>query len=437
MCFRLRLPSVLALLFTLLPAVTFGQFDIEKPPFNYSKTKDDNPVTRLKARIKSGDAQLEYDRSMGYLSSILKELDVYESTQALVFSKTSLQVKHISPRNPRAIYFNDDVYVGWVRGSDMMELSTSDPNLGAVFYTVTMSPGDAYIKRAGYDCLGCHATSMTQGIPGHTVRSVFPSRSGSVDPKQRSFVTDHTSAMSERWGGWYVTGLHGDMQHMGNAFLSDGLLDRTDNANRQHLRDEFQTFGWLSPYSDIVALMVLEHQTQMHNTFTRANFAVRYAKYDFAVAGETEATIVDNKEFEAIVAKAAADVVNYLLFADEAQLTSEVKGSVVFTEQFRQRGPSDRQGRSLRDFDLQSRLFRYPCSYLIYSSAFDSLDESLRRQVYMQLREVLTSTNAVERFSHLNEATRQAITQILVETKPELVSVWNDDNTDNFLKASN
>ena len=114
-----------------------------------------------------------------------------------------------------------------------------------------------------------------------------------------------------------------------------------------------------------------------------------------------------------------------------------MKGSVVFTEQFRQRGPSDRQGRSLRDFDLQSRLFRYPCSYLIYSSAFDSLDESLRRQVYLQLREVLTSANAVERFSHLNEATRQAITQILVETKPELVNVWNDGNTDNSLKASN
>jgi hypothetical protein len=214
----------------LSPSVCRAQVDIEEAPISYTDTKDDNGVSKLIERLNSGDAELEYECSNGYLRSILKSLDVHESTQALVFSKTSMQVRHISPGNPRAIYFNDDVYVGWVRGSDIMELSTSDPKLGAAFYTVTMSPGEAHFQRAGYECLGCHVTSMTQGVPGHTVRSVFPKVDGSVDPKQRSFVTDHTSPITERWGGWYVTGLHGDMKHMGNAVLRDRQLDRKKTA---------------------------------------------------------------------------------------------------------------------------------------------------------------------------------------------------------------
>ncbi len=410
----------------LLPATAVAQFDIEEPPFRYTDTTDDNPVTDLMAQYAASDVDLEYDRSTGYLRSILKSLDVHESTQALVFSKTSLQVRYISPRNPRAIYFNDDVYVGWVRGSDIMELSTSDPKLGAAFYTVTMSRQNAQFQRAGYDCLGCHATTMTQGVPGHTVRSVFASLGGTVDPKQKSFVTDHTSPISERWGGWYVTGLHGDMTHMGNAFLRSGKLDTQHNSNRQNLRDKFQTIGWLSSYSDIVALLVLEHQTQMHNTFTKADFTVRQTQYDFNSAPSTDPTA--QAQQQVIVAKAATAVVDYMLFANEARLTAEVKGSIIFKGQFRRRGPDDSEGRSLREFDLQTRLFRYPCSYLIYSLAFDSLQQSLRNAIYVQLWQVLNSSEQAPRFRHLDKDTRAAICQILRDTKPELANAWAEFN---------
>jgi hypothetical protein len=342
-----------------------------------------------------------------------------------------MQVRYISPRNPRAIYFNDDVYVGWVRGSSLMEISTSDPKIGAAFYTVDMTPQKAFIKRAGYDCLACHTTTLTQGVPGHTVRSVHPMVDGTIDPQKQSFVTDHASPVEQRWGGWYVTGRHGDMRHMGNAFLRGGRLETKGDPDRLNLRDEFQTGDWLSPYSDIVALMVLEHQTQMHNTFTRANFTVRHAQYEHNTAyglgdADTAKPVPADaeEELQERIAQAAKEVVDYMLFVNEAPLTSEIKGSVVFAGQFTQRGPRDRRGRSLRDFDLQSRLFQYPCSYLIYSPAFDSLEESLRQQVFRQLWNVLSSSDAPAGYNHLDNEVRESILEILRETRVGLPSYW-------------
>ena len=235
-------------------------------------------------------------------------------------------------------------------------------------------------------------------------------------------MTDHTSPIAERWGGWYVTGRHGDMTHMGNAFLRGGRLDTKDNANRSNLRDDFQTSDWLLPYSDIVALMVLEHQTQMHNTMTRANFAVRRAQHDHDAANPVAADA--DKELQIQIAQAAQDVVDYMLFVKETPLTSEIKGSVIFANEFVKRGPVDNQGRSLRDFELESRLFKYPCSYLIYSSAFDALEDSLRQQVYRQLWEVLASDSPPAQYAHLDKATRSSIVEILRDTKDDLPSYW-------------
>ncbi|MGB7342753.1 MAG: hypothetical protein WBD20_00925 [Pirellulaceae bacterium] len=388
--------------------------DIEEPPIEYLDTKDQNVVTRLIDRIESGGLQLEYDRNHGYLKSVLNELNISESSQVLVFSKTSMQVRYISRRNPRAIYFNDDTYVGWVRGSAIMEISTSDPKLGAAFYTVEMKPWKADVQRADYDCLSCHATSMTQGIPGHTVRSVMPNVDGSVDSQLQSYITDHSSPFAERWGGWYVTGRHGDMQHMGNAVMRGGKLNTSGTSNLLSVRDEFESFDWLTPYSDIVSLMVLEHQTQMHNAFTRADFTVRKHRHDR----------VDEKELAALIQQAAQPVIEYMLFCDETPLTQAVKGSVVFATEFAERGPADDQKRSLRDFDLATRLFRYPCSYLIYSTAFDSLDASLRQEIYRQLAIVLTGKNDSSKFKHLDETMRETIVEILRATKSDLPDGW-------------
>lgn len=397
------------------PAQVRVDIDLDEPPFAYLDTKDDNRVTRLLEKLQTKEIKLEYSREHGYLRSVLAELEIPESSQTLVFSKTSLQVGAISRRNPRAIYFNDDTYVGWVHGSSLMEISTVDPKLGAAFYTVEMMPWRPKVERADYDCLGCHATSMTQGIPGHTVRSVFPSIDGSVDFQTKSFVTDHTSPFSERWGGWYVTGRHGEMQHMGNAILRGGSLDTTDNGNRLNLHREFDTSGYLSPYSDIVALMVLEHQSQMHNVMTRADFTVRQLQYDNA---QLEKTAESAEEWNAQLRLIAEEVVDYMLFCDETMLTSEVKGSLAFRGDFTECGPKDSQDRSLRDFDMKTRMFKYPCSYLIYSSAFEGLNKDLRREVIAQLGDILEGRNNLPKYDHLTPTTRREILEILRETMP-------------------
>lgn len=410
-----------------------AQMDIEESPIAYSSTPDNNRVTKLIKALKHGEATLEYDRDFGYLKSLLKALDIPVSSQALVFSKTSMQFTYISPRTPRAIYFNDDTYVGWVRGSSLMEISTNDPKLGAAFYTVRMSPSKPRIKRELYNCLACHTSTMTQGVPGHTVRSVMARPDGTMDVKRESFVTDHTSPIAERWGGWYVTGRHGDMQHMGNAFLRGHELVASVETNRADLNHEFYAEDWLTPHSDIVALMVLEHQTQMQNAFTLADFTVRRELHEHEKSRDTATPGTEHqtpdaakREIAFMVEQAAKKVVDYMLFVEEARLTSEIKCSTTFTEEFAARGPDDATGRSLRDFDLHSRMFRYPCSYLIYSPAFDALQPELRNAIYRQLWSVLVENNPSNQYAHLSVDTRRAILEILRSTKRGLPNSWSD-----------
>lgn len=393
--------------------------DIEAKPIEYSNTPDQNVVRDLIRKLKSGETTLGYESRHGYLRSLLKALDIPVSSQVLVFSKTSMQIQYISRRNPRAIYFNDNTYVGWVRGSSIMEISTNDPNLGAAFYTVEMSPRSALVRRENYNCLACHISTMTQGIPGHTVRSVFPKADGTIDFRTDSFVTDHRSPFSERWGGWYVTGLHGKMKHMGNSVLRGTKLDTSRNSNLKNLRGEFDTLDWLSPYSDIVALMVLEHQTQMHNSFTRSSFAVRQATYNAeqASGGTIDSDSAVGEELDLLVKTSAKDVVDNLLFCGEAKLDSEVSGSMVYRDEFVSRGPVDSKRRSLREFDLTSRMFKYPCSYLVYSDAFDTMPTVLHDEVIRQLREVLEGENISAEYAHLTPATRATILEILHDTK--------------------
>jgi hypothetical protein len=417
--------AVLAGLLMVLTAASccFAQVDIERPPIDYSRTQDDNVVTKLMARVASGETTLKPDAHFGFLRPLLKELDVSITSQGLVFSKTSLQVEHIATRNPRAIYFNDDVYVGWVRGSNLIELSVTDAKLGAVFYSAEQMGSRLRIRRRDYDCLACHATSMTQGVPGHTVRSVFPQHDGSFDFRRKSFVTDHRSPIKERWGGWYVTGNHGDMQHMGNAVLSGTNLRTTGNANLADLRDRIFTLDWLSSYSDIAALMVLEHQTQMHNTLTRSNFIVRRALYELQQL-DAEKAASEQKELDLTIDDAAKSIVEYMLFLNEAPLTSGIEPSTRFTTVFARRGPDDRQGRSLRTFNLQSRMFEYPCSYLIYSDAFAMLESALRDRVYHRLWKTLNAAAGSDEFTHLSAELRTAIREIIRETKDDLPAYW-------------
>lgn len=411
----------------LLPSAAMGQSaDFELPPINYQDVAANDRVAKLGKLIASGQSELAWDTQHGYLPAVLKALDVPISSQTLVFSKTSLQLHRITPRRPRAVYFNDDVYVGWCQHGDVVELAATDPHQGAIFYTLAQkeSPSPEIVRDRG-QCMTCHASSRTQGVPGYLVRSVFSDKAGYPKFGSGTFLTDHTSDFKERWGGWYVTGTHGEMRHMGNQVCEgsdrDPQLDREAGANLRSLDDLFPTDNYLSGHSDIVALMVMEHQTQMHNALTSANFETRRAIYQSKQMNKLLDRPADHLSESALrrIDHAAENVVKHLLMCDEFVLQDPVAGTSDFAVQFEQRGRRDSKGRSLRDFDLQTRLFRYPCSYLIHSPEYDALPQEVRDRVINRVVAVLHGDDQSDDFAHLSSETREQILAILKETKPE------------------
>lgn len=425
---RIALLFALSLLYA---APAFGQIDIEKPPIDYLRAKPDDAVSRLQQRLQSKQTKLEREERFGYLRSVLKELDVPESSQVLVFSKTSLQIKCISPRSPRSIYFNDDVYVGWVQGGNI-EVSAADPRLGANFYLFDQEElTRPQFSRQTFECLQCHGSMLTRGVPGHMVRSVFTAPDGHQVAGAGSFLTDHDSPFAERWGGWYVTGEHGSMRHLGNLYVrrSDDpkRLDLEPGANALDLQRWIEPSTTLTGHSDIVALMVLEHQANLHNRLTRANMLAQTLEHEEEAANRVANRPLDARsdDFRRQIAEAATPVVEHLLFAGELRLTAPVRGTSGFAESFAKRGPLDRRGRSLRQFDLQTRLFRYPCSYLVYSESFGRLPKSVKEEVLRQMWDVLTSPQPTPKFEHLSSDDRLAIREILSETLTDLPAYWH------------
>jgi hypothetical protein len=352
----------------------------------------------------------------------------------LVFTKTSLQRHRIGPSRPRAIYFGDDAYVGFCQGGDVLEVTAVDPSLGAVFYTLDQkSPTRPRFTRQNDTCTICHSSSANQGLPGNLVRSLYSDEDGQPVLSAGSHRIDHTSPFEQRWGGWYVTGTSGKQKHMGNYILQGNQdpagIDNSKGMNVTDLSDRFKTNAYLTPHSDIVALMVLEHQAEMQNLIGRANLLTRMALYEEASINQALGRPADYRSDSTIsrIKGAGEPLVKYMLFSGEAKLTERVRGPSRFAEEFSKRGPRDRRGRSLRDFDLEHRLFVYPCSYLIYSEAFDALPAPMKDYVYRRLWEVLSGTDTSENFRHLTAADRRAILEILRESKPNLPSSWRAD----------
>ena len=411
-----------------------GYVPFSEEPIAYRGDVDD-PVARLQRRLDRGEVTLGYEPKNGYLKAVLDALEIPVSSQTLVFSKTSFQYKKISPQTPRALYFNDDVYVGKVHDGKAIELVSFDARQGAIFYLLDEQRAERpSFQRAELDCTQCHVAAGTRGVPGVLLRSIFPTASGTQAPQTASYVTGHQSPWSERWGGWYVTGTHGTSQaDMGNALVLDRErpeeLDRRDAANVVDLSKRFDTSPYLSGDSDIVAHLVLAHQTQMHNLITLTNYQTRLALYAEAqrnTAVEQPGTKLSDAA-RAQYERPAEELVRYLLFADEAALDGPVTGTSSFAKDFAALGVRDASGRSLRDFDLRTRTFKYPCSYLIYSEDFDALPEPARSYVFRRLLEVLSGRDTSPEFAKLSAADRRAILEILLATKKGLPADWKAD----------
>jgi hypothetical protein len=321
--------------------------------------------------------------------------------------------------------------IGSCRGGQVIEISTADEAIGTAFYTLAQSEDDTPAPTRQTDsCLICHSSSANQGIPGHLVRSLFVDRQGNPMLESGSFRTDHTSPLEERWGGWYVTGTSGRQRHMGNVIgkgrPKSGKLEKTDGVNVTDLNGRFTTSAYLTPHSDIVALMVLEHQAGMLNVLARAGLETRMAlHYEREINKALGRPIDEASESARSRIKSAGDaVLEYMLFRDEARLTDAIKGTSSFAAEFARRGPRDSKGRSLRDFDLSRRLFRYPCSYLIYSPAFDSLPKEVKDHIYQRLWDILNNREDNKRDPALTDEDRGMILEILAETKPGLPDYW-------------
>jgi hypothetical protein len=390
------------------------RYDAEYPFIRYRAAPTTDRVALLKARIARGEVRLRPAGMRGYLDGVLGALDIDPTSQMLVFSKTSLQTGGIRAATPRAIYFNDDTYVAWVQGAGTLEIAAMDPALGPVFHTIDQRATTPTFERQVERCLACHDSfSLTGGgVPRFITGSGYTQPSGALVSHERWILTTHRTPLRSRWGGWYVTGRAGSTAHLGNMPVADaGVLEDLDRARRGTLASLdglVDTSPYPAPTSDIVALLVLEHQITVQNAIVKANYEARGA-LDRAARGDRQAAAPER--LQAI----ADSLLDAMFLTGEAPLPGPIAGSSGFAERFVARGPRDRQGRSLRDLDLQRRLFRYPLSYLVYSPAYAALPEPLRRVVERRIEDVLDGTGGG--FRQLSEADRAAIRGILADTR--------------------
>jgi hypothetical protein len=411
------LPAVLAVgvFAEILEDASFLEMEHPAIRFNMQRTTMDR-VAQLDGQLEAGRVKLAFDsRGQGYLKDLLRRLEVPVDSQVLVFSKTSIQNTYISPRTPRALYFNDDTMVGYIPGAEDLELTALDPVLGVQPYTMNADSDvkPSFARRD--DCLRCHMGNATLGVPGLLVSSVHPA----VPDRARhgsSYLTDQDTPFAERWGGWYVTGRTGEMTHYGNSAtlvnpITSGPLVPEGRTNVMDISDRFTAAAYPLATSDIVALMTLEHQVRMTNILVRLGWEARIREFDKKPLDDMD------WQFD--------EAVRYMMFAGSPVLPSPVEGASTFTRSFPARGPKDAQGRSLRDFDLKTRLFRYPLSYMIYTMAFDKLPPAAKTRLYQKLDAILRGGGG-DKFKTISAQDRQAVREIVAATKKDLPAFWNN-----------
>lgn len=453
--------SVLALGTLLAPfctGPTFGQEilgEYEEQIIHYETgTPLDDPVAQLQRKLDSGAASLKFEGERGFLADLLRRLRVPTNSQTLVFSKTSSQRVHTSPHTPRALYFNDEVSVGWAPGSDVVDLAAIDPERGTIFYTLEQRSNAPPRFARRNDCLQCHFGPKTMNVPGWLVRSVYTDHTGKPLANVEGFVGGHNSPIETRWAGWYVTGNAGEARHLGNLFAKDVNSVEpsvsTTPSDLVELERMFDTRRYLSAGSDVVALLVLEHELRMQNLITHANYETRYALAEWAQAEQgrgaagvqacsftlfgpgdarTEPSRVSTPSDwpRQRIALAGEMLLEYMLFRNEAPIQGPVRGSSDFTAQFQATGPRTVDGRSLRDFDLHTRMLKYPCSFLIYSPAFDALPPPMKEYLWKRLTEILTGRERTGIYASMPDEDRRNLLEILCETKLEFAQ-WLKQN---------
>ncbi|MEO1835857.1 MAG: hypothetical protein ABGZ49_10235 [Akkermansiaceae bacterium] len=423
--------SPLFILFLAFAPVASAQFynDFELKPHGYFTRKPQDPMSLLREKIDAGEVTITEENGKPLVERLLRELKLDKDTQVLVFSKTSLQKRAVSYRNPRAIYFNESVYLGWMPNG-RVEVASFDPEIGPLFYfqrQLDDTRSRLFVRTRS--CLGCHAGNATNFIPGSLGRSVYPDRTGRVlkgiEDYRRS---GHHIPLQDRYGGWFVSGQHGKMRHMGNSIATreDGqvTIDRKRFANLEKLDQFFPTDSYLAPGSDIAALLVFDHQVTMHHRLVEATYRARQALFDSKLDPmETDVAKLaagrSIREFTEGVDK----VIDYMLFREEIALP-KVSCDANFRRAFTANKRTDKGGNSLKDLRLDGRIFEHRCSFMIYSPSFEHMPPMLRGAIYDRLHQILTAQAPVKGFEHLGAEERTRIFEILRETKKDLPAKW-------------
>jgi hypothetical protein len=387
------------------------RYDREYPKIGYSSKTPTDRVAVLRQSLETNPNMLVFDGENGYLESLLSELEIPVNSQTLVFSKTSINARIITPGTPRAIYFSDDTYVGWVQGSESLEIASTDPDLGIVFYTLNQKKSESpEIQKQTFLCLECHDTyGLTGGgVPRLLMGSGITDEYGRSASHEGWRLTDHRTPLEQRWGGWYVTGTHDNQEHLGNSITTTSgstILERGNIGRIKSLNGLIADNRHLLETSDIVALMILEHQIHIQNLLIRLHWEASNNS--------------DTEHMSENVLIALENLVEGMFLVSEAPINGPLKGNLQFQKNFETEGPYDRKMRSLRQLDLETRLFRYPFSYMIYSQNFESLSKTVRHHLFRRIWEVLTGLDRSKSFDHLSSADRSAILEILRSTKTD------------------
>jgi hypothetical protein len=373
----------------------------ENAAIAYASGPATDRVGALGRDLATGARTLARDPKTGYLQSLLDALGITPESQLLVFSKTGVQRAYTGPHTPRALYYDESAAVGYVPGAPQLEIAALDPRQGVMFYTLDQAAAPPAITRQT-GCLACHATSATLDVPGFIARSNVVGDDGTI-VQAAAHDVDHRTPHPDRWGGWFVTQdaasvPYAQRAHAGNITTS-ARGETSNQAMVDWMNSDAEHRGYLSPLSDIVALLVFDHQAHALNLLTRLNWESR-------TGGAEVPRLVD-------------ELADYLLFVGEMPPSVTLYPRPGFAEHLTARVPKDSRGRSLGDLDLTRRLFRYPCSYIVYAPVFDALPAGVKSAVYARMTAILNGDAGGAKYKELSAADRQNVLEILRDTKAD------------------
>lgn len=389
--------------------------DFKAPPHSYLDWKPKDRFAELQEKAQKGEVKIDTSSDRAFLSSLLQALNVPVSSQMLVFSASSLQSEIINPRNPRALYFNEDTYIGWVPGG-LVEIIAADPEMGPIFYVFDrLRPGGPVpnVTRST-KCMNCHAGNATRRLPGLIAESLLVSQAGSSLETYRRDVQGHQIPLENRFGGWHLTGEHNLTDNKANVMglTRNGRIEKTPVPPGQFSNLDLH----LLPTSDILPHLVHEHQMGFENRLVYAIYTMRQLK--------AENKGLMSAEGKAEIEERAQELARYIVFADEAKFPAKgIVGDPKYAEDFLRDRKMTKAGLSLKDFDMRTRIFKHRCSFMLYTDTWKHAPRELKDRVYYHMAGYLRDQPDAQH-AHIPPAERLAIRSILKETVTDLPSWW-------------